>query len=125
MGVKFSMHVAIVFAGSLALAGVIGQLGDARKWRAFERLQPGMTDTEAVEVMGRPLTYARCGTAFTSPHRPDCMFEMRYASAFANFRPLYWRVQVDRSGRVVAKDLVTQCRFCWLTDGSSDDQAAS
>ncbi|HET9638224.1 MAG TPA: hypothetical protein VFP12_03370 [Allosphingosinicella sp.] len=67
----------------------------------FTRIQLGM-DRKAVEaVLGAPGWEGICTSYVGYLPREDCARELGYSSAFAPLRPLYYMVQLDRSGRVI------------------------
>ena len=94
-------------AGFLAAVGagiVYGAWGwwhDRRLAERFTRVHLGM-DRKAVEaVLGAPGWEGTCTSYVGYLPRADCTLELGYSSAFAPLRPVYYMVQLDRSGKVI------------------------
>lgn len=100
----------IVLFGAVVLlaAGAIyaGNRHDDRLFRDYERVRPGMSAADAKRILGEPSWQSRCGSRFPNRHSPACALELGYRSPFAPLKPLYWVVELDRQGRVIASHFV-------------------
>jgi hypothetical protein len=67
----------------------------------FTRIQLGMDRASTEAILGAPDWEGVCANRIRYLPRADCSSELGYRSAFAPLRPLYYLVQLDRSGRVI------------------------
>ena len=96
--------VETAFAALVAAAAAWAAWGLWHDRRIAERLievQLG-SDREQVEaVLGAPDWEGPCVGYLAYLPRADCSTELGYSSAFAPVRPVYWVVQLDRSGKAI------------------------
>ena len=91
----------IAAVGAGIVYGAWGWWHDRELSGRFTRIQLGM-DRKAVEaVLGAPGWEGSCTSHVGYLPRADCARELGYSSAFAPLRPLYYMVQLDRSGKVI------------------------
>jgi hypothetical protein len=67
----------------------------------FTRLHLGMDRNSVEAILGAPDWEGTCTGYGGYLPRADCARELGYSSAFAPLRPVYYMVQLDRSGKVV------------------------
>ena len=91
--------VAIVGAGLVWAAW--GFWHDRELPRRFTRVQLGMDRGSVEAILGGPDWEGGCAGYVGYLPRADCARELGYASAFAPLRPVYYMVQLDRSGKVI------------------------
>ena len=80
---------------------------DRRLPGRFTQVELGM-DRKAVETrLGPPDWEGGCAGYVPYPPRADCSSELGYASAFAPLRPVYYLIQLDRSGKVIEAEPIS------------------
>jgi hypothetical protein len=92
----------------VGIAGAVyaGNRHDARLWRDYIQVRPGMTQAQAKAILGDPSWSGRCGAEFPYGYAKDCAAEFGYRSAYAPLNPLYWVVQIDARNRVIEADWI-------------------
>jgi len=65
-----------------------------------------MSAAQAKAILGEPSWQEQCGARFPYGMAPTCAEELGYRAAFAPLNPLYWVVQLDSQGRVIAADWI-------------------
>lgn len=99
--------ILVVFAlGLVTVACVAGRQHDHRIWTNADRVRPGMSVTQAKQVLGEPSWHGLCGERFPYGWEKDCSAELGYRSAFAPVLPAYLVVQLDVQGRVISVDVI-------------------
>lgn len=73
----------------------------------FTLVQLGMDRQGVVAVLGDPDWEGACTGYVGYLPRDGCAQELGYSSAFAPLRPVYYMVQLDRSGRVIEAEPVS------------------
>ena len=105
------MHRSIVFSivavGLLTATCVAGRNHDIRLNNNAKRVRVGMTDGQAVDILGKPSWRDSCGAKFPYGWAKNCVAELGYGSAFAPLLPGYLVIQIDNHKRVIAVDTIT------------------
>jgi hypothetical protein len=96
----------VAAVGALTIWAAWGFWHDRQLPDRFTRVQLGMDRTSAEAVLGAPDWEGGCAGYVRYLPRADCSSELGYASAFAPLRPLYYLVQLDRSGKVIEAEPV-------------------
>ncbi|HEX8624239.1 MAG TPA: hypothetical protein VF782_04085 [Allosphingosinicella sp.] len=96
--------VALVGAGTV-WAGW-GYWSDRRFADRFTRVHLGMDRESVVAALGGPDWEGPCTGYVGYLPREGCVGELGYSSAFAPVRPLYYMIQLDRSGKVIEAEPV-------------------
>lgn len=91
----------VAAVGALMVWAAWGFWHDRRLPGRFTQVRLGMDRQSAEAVLGAPDWEGGCAGRVRYPPREDCSSELGYSSAFAPLRPLYYLVQLDRSGKVI------------------------
>ncbi|HEY0130439.1 MAG TPA: hypothetical protein VGB57_03470 [Allosphingosinicella sp.] len=98
---------AFILAVGIAMVWIAWGLWSDRQFPGrFTRLHLGMDRKAAEAILGAPDWEGGCAGSVDYLPRSDCSVELGYASAFAPLRPVYYIVQLDRSGKVIEAEPV-------------------